>query len=180
MHRSLELQVALSLACLVGACSADAGPAGEPGPTGAAGVAGVAGQPGPAGQPGAAATATPATDSSKLTKSIGCFGSLENTSLSFSYTVAVFANGNVFASAGVREGLIGASAANFYAPTQNGALSAAVLVSLDEAPPGNGGFFRISLDRATLVTTIVYTDVDVTGGTTSWTMLPAQCIANSY
>jgi len=179
MHRwSESLLVVLSSACLIGGCAGDPGPAGQPGTAGAAGEPGAAGQSGPAGIAGEAAQ--PATDPAKVTKSIGCSGSLENTSLFFSYSAALFANGNIFASAGVREGLIGASYASFYAPTQNGALDAAVIVSLDEAPPANGGFFRLSLNRTTLVTTIVYTDVDVAGGTTSWTMLPASCVTNSY
>ena len=175
---SESLLVLLSSACLICACSGDPGPVGTAGPPGGPGEPGAAGEAGPAGTAGA--KGDPATDSAKVTKSIGCAGSLENTSLSFRYSVALFANGNIFASAGVREGLIGASFASFYAPTQNGALDAAVLVSLDEMPPGNGGFFRISLNRTTLVTTIVYTDVDVAGGTTSWTMLPSNCVANSY
>ena len=179
MYRWSEwLLVALSCVCVFPGCS------GDPGPTGQPGAAGAAGEPGPAGPRGESAAAgdrgAPAQDSAKVTRSIGCSGALENTALLFTYSVALFANGNVIASAGVREGLIGASFTNFYAPTQNGALDAAVLVSIDEAPPGNGGFFRISLNRTTLVTSIVYTDVDVAGGTASWTMLPANCVANSY
>ena len=176
MYRSpITLLVMVSCCALICACSSEVGPVGQPGP------AGAAGEPGPDGAPGAAgAKGEPGNDSAKVTMSIGCTGALENTALSFRYSVALLANGNVLASAGVRDGAIGASFANVYAPSLIGALVAAVLVSLDELPPGNGGFFRISLDRTTFVTTIVYTDVDVAGGTMTWTMLPANCVANSY
>jgi hypothetical protein len=112
--------------------------------------------------------------------SIHCGGLLQNTTLLFSYDVYQFTSGNVFASAGVREGAIGASYANFYAPTQNGALTASVIVSLDEFAPADGGWWQLSLDRTTLVTSIVYNDVDVAGGMVTWTMSPTACVVNRY
>lgn len=170
MHRWIVLGVGLTL---VG-CAGEAGPAGPAGLPGPPGPAGAAGPPGQDGSAGAGA------DGSKIIRSIGCFGSLEGTTLSCSYTVALTANGTIFASAGVRDPAVGASFANVYSPFQNGATDAAVIVSLDEATPANGGFFRVSLNRETLVTSVIYNDADVAGGTRSWTMTPDKCVSNAY
>jgi hypothetical protein len=105
---------------------------------------------------------------------------LENTPLHFTYSAHLFANGNIFASAGIQDVGLAASYANLYSPRQNGAVTAPVNVTFDEVAPSNGGWWRISLNRATLVTTIVYNDVDVAGGTQTWTMQPANCVVNSY
>lgn len=170
----------LSAVLLLGATTSAC--AGETGPSGPAGPPGSEGPPGPAGPAGTAGTVVDggSADPSKIVRSIGCSGTLEGTVLFFSYDVALAANGTIYASASVRDPSLGASGAIVYSPAQNGATNAAVIVPLDELPPANGGYFRITLNRETLVTSIVYTDVDATGGSRAWTMQPTQCVSNAY
>lgn len=173
----------LALTMMTVACAGETGPpgpAGPPGPTGAQGPSGAAGAAGQQGPAGPSADAGAGADSFKITRSIGCFGALEGTSLSATYRAALYAGGNVLASAEIRDASIGASFATMYSPTQNGAATASVIVSFDALGTANGGFFVVSLDRASLVTTIVYNDSEATGGSDSWTMTPDKCVANTY
>jgi hypothetical protein len=172
MSWRISLFAVLLVGVTTSACAGEAGPPGPPGPEGPAGVAGPVG---PAGSSGGGGS-----DPSKIVRSIGCAGGLEGTALSFFYSVALTANGTIFASASVREPQIGASNTSVFSPAQNGSTDAAVLISLDEIPPANGGFFRVSLNRETLVTSIVYNDTDAAGGTRTWTMQPSQCVSNAY
>jgi Collagen triple helix repeat (20 copies) len=169
-------------ATLLVACSGSAGPAGPPGPAGTNGAPAAPGSAGPAGPPGPAGTnGAPAAPGNDITASIGCFGALQNTtSISFNYNAYLFANGNIFASAAIADGVNSASFANMYAPTQNGALTATVIFALDEMPPTKGGWWQLSLDRTSLVTSIVYNDVDVPNGRMTWTMDPNMCVVNKY
>jgi hypothetical protein len=120
------------------------------------------------------------TDPSKVTKSIGCFGSLEGTPISFSYTAHLFANGNIFATAAIRDRASEVSYSSLYSPSQVGAATAEVLLVDDLLGSANSGYWSLSLNRSTLVTTIVYNDVDAQGGTQTWTMDPSKCVANTY
>lgn len=174
--------VAGTLAMTLGmaGCTGEQGPPGpqglstdgEKGATGLPGKDGAKGEPGPQGA---------AAESAKITNSIFCTGGLEGTaSLGFKYQAVLFANGNVFASASIKDGVLEASYATLYSPTQNGAAVAGVSVQFDQAAPANSGFWILSLDRKTLVTSIVYNDADVLGGTQSWTMTPAACVVNNY
>jgi hypothetical protein len=90
------------------------------------------------------------------------------------------ANGVIFATASIADASIEASRSEVYAPTQNGALTAQVLIEFDQASALDAGWWAISLDRASLVTTIVYNDVDLAGGKRTWTMQPSACIVNTY
>lgn len=146
-----------------------AGPAGAAGPTGPAGPVGDAGPPGKDG-----------TDGGKITGSIGCGGNLEGTSLWFSYTAVQFAAGAVFSSGAIKANDLQVSASAIFAPEQNGWDTAPVQMTLDSAGPVNAGWWRISLNRTTLVVTIDYNDLDVTGGKKTWTMTPDKCVVNKY
>jgi hypothetical protein len=115
-----------------------------------------------------------------IVASIYCGGPLENTSLSFSYNAYLFADQSVFASAAIQDAAIGSSYANFYAPSQNGAQTAAVSLVFDVAGPANGGWWTIRLDRTTLITTIEYKDGDTPNGGAAWTMAPSSCVSNTY
>ena len=162
-------------------CAGPAGPTGPAGPMGEMGTMGIQGATGAPGQNGAnGQNGTNGTDGSKITASIFCGGTLENTSLSFGYSVAQFANGNVFASGDVFGTTLEGTAANIYSPAQNGYLDAPVLFTLDSYGSADGGYWRLSLDRQTLVTVIVYNDADLASGTETWTMTPDKCILNSY
>jgi hypothetical protein len=161
--------VGMGLVLLAG-CSGEAGPPGPAGPSGAAGAEG------PAGKDATGAVA----DGAKIVRSISCNGNLDGTPLQAFYSVAIEANGTVFASGSVRDASIGASETAVFAPNQNGAATAQVLVSLDALGPANNGYFSIALNRETLVATVVYKDADASGGEDSWTMQPTACVSNTY
>jgi hypothetical protein len=157
-----------------------AGPIGPAGPPGEAGPVGPAGSPGEAGLPGTSSAIDAGPPGDKIAGSIGCFGALQGTSLAFSYTVDQFVDGNVFASGSVGGTGFSTGSSGFYAPTQNGYVNAPVIFTLDVDTTANGGWWQITLDRTTLVTVLTYHDVDIDGGTLSWTMLPSQCVVNRY
>ena len=181
----------------------EAGPPGPPGPAGDAGPQGPAGEVGPPGPPGPAGDAGPqglpgtpgtasdagtspsvdagaAFDPSRITSSIHCGGSLENTNLIFAYDVAQFANGNVFASGNVAGAASQSSTALVYAPTQNGYATAPIIVTLDASGPADFGWWRLSLNRTSLVVTIEYNDAGMTPPKQTWTMTPDKCVVNTY
>lgn len=150
------------------------GPQGEAGPRGATGATGEAGSQGPQGEAGSPSIAD------KITASIGCFGTLAGTAYGVSYTVDQFESGNVFATGSIASPSFGTSGTSFYAPTQAGWATAQVSFVQDDILPSNGGWWTISLDRATLVTFIEYHDFDIDGGLLGWTMQPNQCVINTY
>ena len=161
------------------------GPAGEAGATGPQGIQGVAGPQGIQGAVGEAGAqgpmGNPGVDGSQITASIGCSGVLQDTAgYSFSYDVDQFENGNVFVSGVVYNGAVSGSFSNYYAPTQGGYLTAPIVIDLDSYAPADSGWWQLSLDRSTLIVSIVYNDADIDGGSLSWTMLPSQCIVNNY
>lgn len=173
----------------------DVGPAGVKGDKGDPGVAGVAGATGPAG-PAGAVGATGATgpkgdkgdkgdpglttDPSKIVASIFCSGAIENTNLDFTYNVVQFANRNVFASGTIRGPVDQTSDATIYAPSQNGYDDASVIIRMDAYAPADAGWWSLSLNRSTLVTTLVYHDDDMPEKTKTWTMQPSKCVNNTY
>jgi hypothetical protein len=121
-------------------------------------------------------------EGSRVTASIHCGGSLENTNLWFTYDVALFSGGWLFASGNISAPDIQSSGANIYAPTQNGAATAPVILVFDATGTANAGWWRISLNRTTLVTTIEYNDVDLpeVDDKRAWTMTPDKCVVNSF
>jgi hypothetical protein len=149
------------------ACGAQIGPSGPAGKNGSNGINGTNGK------DGSNATAA-------FTGSAHCGGALENTYLQFTYSVDVDGSGNIFATAGVYGNVAEYGASANYAATQNGAQTAAVIFTYDIVPPADYGFWTISLDRETLITTILYQDVDNTTGQSVWTMQRNQCVINAY
>lgn len=117
---------------------------------------------------------------SEIASSIFCGGTLEGTGLSFSYQAAVMTSGDVFAYGGIYGAAFQIGASSYYAAEQNGASVAAVIFAYDAIAPANGGFWALSLNRTTAVTTIAYNDVDATGGQDTWTMQPADCVVNNF
>lgn len=158
------------------------GAMGDPGAAGPAGPQGQPGPQGPQGEAGAPATVVfvDAGNADKIIGSIGCTGTLQGTSLEFSYSVDQFASGNVFATGWVAGTSFGSSGSAFYAPTQVGYQTAQVLFVLDVYAPADGGFWTITLDRSTLVTVLTYHDVDLDAGALVWTMAPSACVVNAY
>jgi hypothetical protein len=58
--------------------------------------------------------------------------------------------------------------------------TAPVYITMDVAGTANAGWWKLFLDRGSLVVTIEYHDVDLTGGGLAWTMQPQDCILNAY
>lgn len=144
------------------------------GPQGAAGAAGAAGKDGANGENGKDGT------DSRIIASILCTGGLEDTTLGFSYSVALMKSGDVFVSGSIRDVVSEIGATKFFSAQQNGATNAEIFFTNDFATPANGGYWSLKLDRQSLVTTITYFDVDVSGGGAVWTMAASACVANKY
>lgn len=111
---------------------------------------------------------------------IRCTGLLQSTTIYFTYESSVMASGDVWAKGSIYNGAFEVGASTFYAGGQVGAGTAAVLFQADVAGTSNGGYWLMSLDRTTVVTTIVYTDNEVSDGSDSWTMQPSACVVNTY
>lgn len=142
---------------------------GEPGKDGAPGTDGAAGA------PGADAETT------AITESILCTGTLENTALGFSYNAVLFGgSGDLFVAASVNSPLNSASDTKFFAPSQVGYATATVSFRFDQDGTADGGWFSLSLDRETLVVHIDYRASDPGDVTDAWTMDPAACVHNDY
>ena len=60
--------------------------------------------------------------------------------------------------------------------------STIVLFTYDFISTANGGWWTISINRSTLAATILYTDTDASGGSTTWTLASSSsnCVLNSY
>jgi hypothetical protein len=116
----------------------------------------------------------------KIRASIGCYGLLQDTQLDFAYQAAVLTSGDLFASGAIAApwGQVGAS--QYYAASQVGAGTGAVIFAYDVAGAASGGWWELSLNRQSLVTTITYRDSDLSGGRMDWTMNPASCTVNQY
>lgn len=119
-------------------------------------------------------------DQNDIAASISCYGQLENSSLLFSYNANQFENGVVQASASIRDSDWQSFRSVVYSPFQNGYLDAGVSLTRDVQGAANSGWWDISLDRNSLITTIIYNDVDLTNGQITWTMPSSACTLNSY
>ncbi len=180
MYRAMVSGLALLVAC--GGEAGPAGPAGAAGSPGAAGAAGANGQDGEKGDKGDPGTSgADAGDPSKVVRSIFCAGPLSGAPLTATYSAVIFANGNVMVVGAIRDDFREASYTSFYGPSQNGAANASVVVSWDVQGIANGAYFTLSLNRTTLVTSVVYYDVDLdAGGVRSWSMTADKCVSNTY
>ena len=160
------------------------GPAGPEGPAGPAGQAGPMGAQGPAGQTGPAGpkgdTGPAGADGGKITASITCTGRIPDSTVSVGYNAVQFMSGAVFASAYVSGPGIEASEAKIYAQSQVGWQTAPIIVVYDVYGTPNYGWWRVSLDRSTLVVTAEYNDNEYPGGKGSWSMTPDKCVVNRY
>lgn len=117
----------------------------------------------------------------KIVKSIYCSGDLLGTvNLSVTYQVDIFESGDLFAAASVYGPTVEISASIMYAKMQNGSDTAPVIFTYDCSGTSNGGWWEMWLNRTTLVSYVVYTDNDVTGGQSSWTMPSSECTVNNY
>lgn len=78
--------------------------------------------------------------------------------LDVEYDAVLTAGGDIYATARIIDEFSQVSSTNFYAAGQAGATDAAVIVVGDYHSTANGGWWVVSLNRSTLVTSIEYTD----------------------
>jgi len=116
----------------------------------------------------------------RIVASIHCSGALDGTSLYFSYNASLMASGDVFANGSIIDDYFEISRSAFYSVQQVGATTAAVILANDQSGTANGGWWRLELDRKTLITSITYFDDEVVDGEISWVMTPDKCINNEY
>ena len=158
-------------------CNGTVGTNGTNGTNGDNGTVGTNGTNGDNGTNG-----TNGTNGIKPAASLSFGASLEDTSYKFSYTAMVFSDGSVYAYGGIRgaDSQIGRS--TFYDSSQSGSSTAEVIFDWDLSGSDNWGYWKISVNRSTLVVTILYTDQDETGGSTTWTLNSSSnnCVLNSF
>lgn len=165
---------------------------GEPGEDGAQGPKGDAGAQGPKGD-----TGEPGQDgTTKITATIFCSGDLSTLSDGartlngktispdriVQYDSATFSNGDTFATARVKYPDFQVSGTNLYASSQNGAATAAVIVSSDDVSPSNFGFWTVSVNRSSGVATVRYTDYDfgLEPNYLEWNFAPSACTIQNW
>jgi hypothetical protein len=120
------------------------------------------------------------TDGIKPSAQLACDAALENTSLYFEYKATVFTDGSVLAHASIYGVAVEVTDSTFYDSSQNGASTGYVNIRYDVSGTDNGGDWKISVNRSTLVTTVLYEDTDLSGGSLTWTLASSNCTTNSF
>lgn len=115
-----------------------------------------------------------------ITSNTYCRAVLANTGLSVNYHAVTFATGNIIASAGVSDSVTETNSNNEYDQAQAGWLTASIIVHRDVTPPDNGGWWSLSLDRRTTVTSVTYHDEDVPNGVMNWTLQSKDCVVKTF
>lgn len=118
----------------------------------------------------------------KIVKTIYCTGALPGIALGLdaTYEVDIFASGDLFAAASVYGSLIEISSSTMYAAGQNGAATAPVLFTYDFYGTSNGGWWKMYLNRTTLVSYVEYHDSDTAGGVQTWSKPASECTVNNF
>ena len=119
----------------------------------------------------------------RITSTLYCSGTLEGvTGINWIYRVRQFSSGDIFVSGEVRDGEIAVSSATMFSSLQVGYSEAPIFISFDLSANGvsNGGYWKITLDRSTLITSIEYNDVDVAPNPSFWPMTADRCIHNEF
>lgn len=160
-----------------------AGPAGPQGPQGPQGSQGLQGPQGPAGEAGAPASAVDSGNGDRIVAMTYCADTIPDafsgTDILVDYGLVEFASGNVFANGSISDMGRSAGGSQYYAPTEDGYDTAQIVALIDEVPPADGGYWLITIDRATLVVTAAYHDADIDAGL-MWTFPPEHCMRTVY
>jgi hypothetical protein len=147
---------------------------GADGDTGADGQDGAKGADGQDGKDGSPAEAT------HITESFFCTAPLENSALNYTYNAVLWSSGDLFVAGSVSSPLTSASKTALFTPTQNGYQNAVVTFTFDQDGTANNGWFKLSLDRRTLVSIVEYSAADPGPVTNTWTLEPSACVHNKY
>lgn len=97
-----------------------------------------------------------------------------------SYSASVMASGNVFASGEVSGTLYQIGASDFWAPQTPGADLGYISFVEDGVGSGNGAFWKVGLDRNTLILTAQYDDADLTPNIKTYTSTADKCTKTAY
>lgn len=152
-----------------------AGKDGKDGENGEAGADGEAGEAGVAGADGEDGT------DNRIVATVFCNGQVGTSAYDISYAVQQMSSGDVFVSGSIDNSQIQVSGSNFYSSQQVGAATAPVTMTFDAVATDNYGWWKLFLDRSTLITTIEYHDAENAGGEPMvWTMAPEDCTVNDY
>ena len=81
--------------------------------------------------------------------------------LGVEYNAVVTAGGDVYATASIIDDVEQTSGTSFYASAEAGVSGASVNVTADYVGTGNGGLWTITLNRNTLITSVVYDDINL-------------------
>ena len=167
----------MALFLLLSACGKD-GADGARGPAGPAGPVGPQGEKGDKGAQGAQGAQGEEGQTTKITASLHCNGGLEGLSwVKFKYDAMVFSSGDVMAVGSIMDARNEYSNSMFYSSKQVGSNTAAVYVTYDISGGDTYGYWRISLDRSTAITTIQYSDTTYNN---TWVMPSSSCLLHNY
>lgn len=143
-------------------------------------VKGPKGDPGIPGAPGANAQDINA-NSGKIVSTINCSGMVSGSGhfylegLGVEYDAVLTSSGDVYSTAVIYDDAYQASGTAFYASGQVGSQTGLVQVNADYVGSSNGGVWKVSLNRDTLVTKALYQDPDVGGGEVEMTFTSSAC-----
>lgn len=117
----------------------------------------------------------------KITATVFCNGTFENLQgVNWIYDVKQFQSGNILTRGAIYTSIIESSSTTIYSPAQGGFVSAPSFVTFDVLGTANYGWWRLELDRATLVVTITYNDLDLEENPTIWAVAPEACTRNVF
>ena len=135
---------------------------------------------GPKGEPGV-------PGAGKIISALNCGGTISGVAgsasvlngLEIEYDAVLTSGGDVYATAVIVDESYQASGTAFYAADQAGAQNALVLVTADYHNTSDSALWKISLDRATLITRIVYDDSSL-GSPVEMTFNSAACTVQYF
>jgi hypothetical protein len=127
----------------------------------------------------------PGADGGRIKSSIYCSGTISGLSgnagtalngIDVEYNAVLTAAGDVYATANIIEDYVQVSGTQFYAAAESGSSTGEILITDDLYGGNGGGYFKISLNRTTMITSIVYTDANLGGQSpVNLQFTPAAC-----
>ncbi len=115
----------------------------------------------------------------RIIGTLACGGVLE-APISFFYAASLLSSGDVFASAEIFTPAVGTSSSAYFSAQQNGSDTGRVSLVFDLVGDSNLGRWSVSVERKSLVTTVLYEDPDTAGGSRTWSMTPDKCVINDF
>lgn len=117
----------------------------------------------------------------RIRASIHCSGEIPDIpGLWVTYNASRMTTDDIFVSAEVAGSGISVSMAKYYSAQQVGSGNPAVTVVYDVSGTDNAGWWEITLNLDTLITSATYNDNEISGGKQTWTMTADKCTLNNY